>query len=45
MMVFALMSGVVVQHLFHSGLYLALGLAVTVLTGMLVHWRASKIPA
>ena len=45
MMVFALMSGVVVQHLFHSGLYLALGLAVTVQTAMLVPWRASKKPA
>ena len=42
MMVFTIMSGLIVPHLFHSGLLLALGLTITVSTGMLVWWWATK---
>ncbi len=42
MMVFTIMSGLIVPHLFHSGLLLALGLTITVSTGMLVWWWATN---
>lgn len=44
MMVFTIISGLVAPQLFHSGLLLALGLAVTVLLGMAVFAWASRMP-
>ena len=42
MMVFTLMSGLIVPHLFHSGLFLALAQTVTVLLGMAVYWLGTR---
>ncbi len=42
MSVFAIMAGIVVPQLFHSGLALALGHAVSVSTGMLIWWIAAR---
>lgn len=42
MSVFALMAGVVVPQLFHSGLALAAGQLVSVLLGMLVWWWSTQ---
>lgn len=40
--VFAIMAGGVVPYLFHSGLALALGQAVTVSLGMLIWWLSTR---
>lgn len=40
--VFAIIAGLVVPHLFHSGLALALGQAITVSVGMLLWWRSTR---
>ena len=46
MMVFTLISAAIVPHLFHSGLWLAVGQSVFVVTGMIVWWWAvNKVPA
>ncbi len=46
MMVFTLISAAIVPHLFHSGLWLAVGQCVFVVTGMIVWWWAvNKVPA
>lgn len=42
MSVFAIMAGIVVPQLFHSGLALALGHAVSVSAGMLIWWIAAR---
>ena len=42
MSVFAIMAGAVVPHLFHSGLALALGQAITVSLGMLIWWLSTR---
>ena len=42
MSVFAIMAGAVVPHLFHSGLALAVGQAITVCAGMLIWWLSSR---
>lgn len=42
MSVFAIMAGIVVSQLFHSGLALALGHAVSVSAGMLIWWIAAR---
>lgn len=42
MSVFAIMAGLVVPQLFHSGLALAMGHAVSVCTGMLIWWIAAR---
>ncbi|WP_313570688.1 multidrug effflux MFS transporter [Comamonas terrigena] len=44
MSVFATMAGAVVPHLFHSGLALALGQAITVSLGALIWWWATRTP-
>ena len=45
MSVFATMAGAIVPHLFHSGLALALGQAITVSLGALIWWWATRLPA
>ena len=42
MAVFSLISSLLVPHLFHSGLLLAVGQSVVVATGMLVWWWATR---
>jgi MFS transporter, DHA1 family, multidrug resistance protein len=42
MSVFAIMAGLVVPQLFHSGLALALGQAITVTLGMLIWWLSTR---
>ena len=42
MSVFAIMAGIVVPQLFHSGLALALGHAVSVSAGMLIWWISAR---
>jgi len=42
MSVFAIMAGAVVPHLFHSGLALAAGQAITVSIGMLIWWLSTR---
>ncbi len=42
MSVFAIMAGAVVPHLFHSGLALAVGQAVTVSLGMYIWWLSTR---
>ncbi|MFG5776737.1 multidrug effflux MFS transporter [Comamonas sp. J-3] len=42
MMVFSLISSLLVPHLFHSGLLLAVGQSVVVAAGMLVWWWATR---
>jgi len=42
MSVFAIMAGAVVPHLFHSGLALALGQAITVSLGMWIWWLSTR---
>ncbi|ARU04979.1 hypothetical protein CCO03_10050 [Comamonas serinivorans] len=47
MLFFSLMAGLIVPHLFHSGLLLAVGHALAVIGGMLVWWTSTlaKTPA
>lgn len=42
MSVFAIMAGLVVPQLFHSGLALALGQSISVALGMLLWWRSTR---
>ena len=44
MMVFSLMAGLVVPHLFHSGLLLALGHAAAVLLGLALWFMSTRVP-
>ena len=45
MMVFSLMAGLVVPHLFHSGLLLALGHAAAVLLGLALWFMSTRVPS
>ena len=42
MTVFAIMSGLIVPHLFHSGLLLAICQAVMVARGMMIWWFSTQ---